>query len=138
MSTLNIVHNDVNIYDKLLQKYPEITSADFTKTQTKHGVLHFIPTKGPPVQAKARRLSPEKLAIAKQEFKKIEDMGIIRRSKSLYACCLHMVPKPDGGMRPTGDYQNLNAITIPIVIPCHTYKISLLTLPIRKSSQKWI
>jgi hypothetical protein len=48
-----------------------------------HGVEHHIYTgSNPPVFAKAHRLDPQKLEIAKAEFKKLESAGIIRRSKS--------------------------------------------------------
>jgi hypothetical protein len=36
----------------------------------------------PPVFAKARRLDPEKLEIAKVEFKRLESAGFVWRSKS--------------------------------------------------------
>jgi hypothetical protein len=48
-----------------------------------HGVKHHIHTSShPPVFAKSRYLHPEKLLIAKAEFKRLESAGIIRRSKS--------------------------------------------------------
>jgi hypothetical protein len=50
------------------------------------------------VFAKARRLDPEKLEIAKAEFKRLESAGIVWRSKSPCASPLHMVPiKMDHG-----------------------------------------
>ncbi|KAG5318829.1 POL5 protein, partial [Pseudoatta argentina] len=42
--------------------------ASITHKQAAHGVEHVIKTTGPPVSSKARRLCPEKLKAAKQEF----------------------------------------------------------------------
>jgi hypothetical protein len=60
-------------------------------TQT-HVVEHHIHTGShPPVFAKSCRLYPEKLQIAKAEFKRLESAGIVRCSKSPWASPLHMV-----------------------------------------------
>ena len=98
-------------YRALLQDRPELTTPTFSLSTPKHGVKHHIVTKGPPVRSQARRLSPEKLAIAKEEFKTMLELGIIQRSSSPYASPLHVAPKPGGSWRPCGDYRRLNCST---------------------------
>ena len=83
-------------YESILEDFPELLSPNF-QGEVKHQVKHYIPTSGPPLHARPRRLDGEKLSVAKQEFKKMEDMGIIRRSDSPWASPLHVVPKADGG-----------------------------------------
>jgi hypothetical protein len=78
----------------LLQKFPSILrNGDVNPTPT-HGVEHHIHTGShPPVFANFHCLDPEKLQIAKAEFKRLESAGIIRWSKSPWASPLHMVSK---------------------------------------------
>ena len=86
-----------NKYRKILKDFPEILKPTFSSAEVKHGVRHFVPTTGPPVHARARRLAPDKLLVAKREFLEMEQMGVIRKSNSPWASPLHIVPKPNGG-----------------------------------------
>lgn len=84
-----------DIITELLTKYSNILGP-ICQTQTEINTFHFIETKGPPVYSKPRRLSPDKLSIAKEEFQKLIEQGILRPSSSNWASPLHLTKKKNG------------------------------------------
>ena len=107
-----ISHVEVgNRFYRLLDSFPTISTPSFTTKQPEHGVQHHIPTDCPPIQSKARKLAPDRLAIAKAEIQKYIDLGICYRGKSEWTSPLMVAPKPGGGWRVCGDYRRINAAT---------------------------
>ncbi|GFR69539.1 transposon Ty3-G Gag-Pol polyprotein [Elysia marginata] len=110
---LALIEQESNKFRKVLQDFPALLQPTFSSTAVKHGVQHHMPTTGPPVHSGARRLAPDKVAVAKKEFMEMEQIGIIRKSNSPWASPLHIVPKPNGGWRPCRDDRCLNNATTP-------------------------
>ena len=100
ISGVNVVHAPCSPFARLLADYPEITDAALASSTTRHGVECYINTTGPPVRTAPRRLSPDKLKVAKKYFDVMCSAGIWWLSDSPWSSGLHMVPKKDGTSRP--------------------------------------
>ena len=92
--------SSTNPFERLLEAFPQVLVSRFdSSTDPLHGVYHTVPTTGPPLFARPRRLAGEKLEVAKQEFLKMQELGIIRPSSSpwaspLHVCLLYTSPSP--------------------------------------------
>ena len=116
-------------YQKLINQFPGILEPSFKDLSTKHGVTHKINTgSNPPSKAKVRPLlaNSEKAIKGKEAWDTMVKLGVVERidpkANSDWGSSLHLVPKPDGSMRPCSDFRQVNAKTVPDGYPLPALK----------------
>ncbi|KAL1116500.1 hypothetical protein AAG570_004972 [Ranatra chinensis] len=72
-------------YDHILREFPTVTRPPALMDKVRHSVEHTIETKGQPVAAKPRRLTPDRYNLAREELRRMMEDGICRSSKSAWA-----------------------------------------------------
>ena len=68
-------------FRKIMSEFSQLTIPNFREIKVKRSVTHHIRTKGPPVAARPRQLAPDRLEIAKTEFERMLELGIIKQSE---------------------------------------------------------
>ena len=129
---VNYISQKEDPFYQLLDRYPDLSTPSFRIKEPKHGVRHYIPTQCNPIQSRARKLAPDKLAVAKAEIEKLCKLGVCKRGKSEWASPLMVARKPCitpcqctpttpcGGWRVCGDYRRLNHATLDDKYPVRT------------------
>ena len=118
---INIIKEEA--YRNLLAKFPNLLERKFNEDQATT-VTHNINTgNAKPVRAKTRRLLPgsEKAVKGLKAWQELVKFGIVEKVKPSQTYCwsspLHLVPKPNGELRPVGDFRLLNQVTDLDVFP---------------------
>jgi cleavage and polyadenylation specificity factor subunit 1 len=104
--------------DGLLAEFPDFTRPARVQREIRHNTIHHIRTiPGPPVTCRPRRLTPDRLAIAKAEFDAMLLHGIARRSESSWSSALHINQRWITGGVPVAIKKPSNTVPFPTVTP---------------------
>ena len=69
-----------NDFTAIMAGFLTITQPRSKDRSIKHDITHRINATGPPVSARPRKLAPERLKIARQEFEHMLELGIVNSS----------------------------------------------------------
>uniref|UniRef100_A0ABD2VXI5 RNA-directed DNA polymerase n=1 Tax=Trichogramma kaykai TaxID=54128 RepID=A0ABD2VXI5_9HYME len=110
--------NPQHPFASTLSQYTALFSSHTDPSVRASGVFHYLPTSGDPIAQRPRRLTPEKLRAAKQQFAAWCEDGTCRPSDRPWASPIHIVlKKVPGEFRVCGDFRKLNAVTQPNKYP---------------------
>ena len=99
-------------FHDILAKYPNVVTPTSRFERQPVNIQHAIVTNGEIVKSKLRRMSLEMQKVVDEQINEWLRDGIISRSDSPFASCLHVVPKKSGKHRVCVDYRRLNAISL--------------------------
>eukprot|EP00741_Cyanophora_paradoxa_P004592 tig00000101_g4456.t1 len=107
--------------EALLKRYSRAFADSVTATEGTANLLHYEHvirlTSRLPVFTPPRRVSPHAEAFARDEIKRLLELGLIQPSQAAYGSPVVLAPKKDGTWRFCVDYRRLNAITERDVFP---------------------
>ena len=104
---------DEKIVQLLHSKYFDLLKPPQYLKEPQHDVVHFIETgDAAPEWQKPRRLRPEVEKKVKNEFRRMEEIGVVRQSKSQLSAPI-VVQEKNNDVRIMGDYRRLNKVTRP-------------------------
>ncbi|MCP4242688.1 MAG: DDE-type integrase/transposase/recombinase [bacterium] len=95
----------------LLEEFADVFAPATGVVPVTTQVQHRIVTEGPPVAARARRLSPDQTRVVAENVQAMRLAGVIRPSSSPWAAPVVIVRKKDGSVRFCVDYRALNRQT---------------------------